>query len=117
MKKGYQLNVEKGAGILSNISDDEYRESGANLCDTRDELYANSDVIVKVNPPDSDEIKLLSDKKTVISFMYPGRDPQLMDEIKQTGTTSFAMDCVPRITRFIYIHFLICTVYICVCIL
>ena len=98
-KLGHQCLVEKGAGLSAGFSDAQYEAVGVEICTTAAALTAASDVIVKVRPPSSAEIKSLSPSKTLISFFYPGANDALMELAKSKEASVIAMDMVPRISR------------------
>ena len=56
IKNGVSVNIESGAGDPSFISDDDYKQSGANICSSPKEAIKGCDIIVKVNPPSKKEI-------------------------------------------------------------
>ncbi|MFS4438532.1 Re/Si-specific NAD(P)(+) transhydrogenase subunit alpha [Paracoccaceae bacterium GXU_MW_L88] len=97
-KLGYDVAVEAGAGERARFSDDKYREAGAEVLDT-DALWQNSDIIAKVRAPEESEIGRLSDKHTLISFIWPAQNEELLAKLNDTGATTLAMDMVPRISR------------------
>ena len=98
-KLGHQCLVEKGAGLSAGFSDTQYEVVGVEICTTAAALTEASDVIVKVRPPSSAEIKSLSSSKTLISFFYPGANEALMELAKSKEASVIAMDMVPRISR------------------
>jgi len=98
-KLGHQCLVEKGAGLSAGFSDAQYEAVGVEICTTAAALTEASDVIVKVRPPSSAEIKSLSSSKTLISFFYPGANEALMELAKSKEASVIAMDMVPRISR------------------
>ena len=98
-KLGHQCLVEKGAGLSAGFSDAQYEAVGVEICTTAAALTEASDVIVKVRPPSSAEIKSLSSSKTLISFFYPGANETLMELAKSKEASVIAMDMVPRISR------------------
>lgn len=98
-KLGHECVVETGSGMLTGISDDDYRAVGVTVVDSRDALYAGVDVIVKVRPPETAEIELLSSSKTLISLFYPAQNADLLAQARATGSSVIAMDMVPRISR------------------
>ncbi len=69
------------------------------VVDTAEGLYAGSDIIAKVRPPEASEIDWLSADKTLISFFYPAQNQALLQQAKEKGATVIAMDMVPRISR------------------
>lgn len=102
---GFAVTVESGAGLAASFSDDDYRAAGAGIeADTR-ALWTAGDIVLKVQPPDQHpdlgvhEADLLREGGTIISFLYPGRNTELVQRLQARKATVFAMDAVPRITR------------------
>lgn len=62
-------------------------------------VYANSDLLLKVRAPTISEINQFKDNQTLISFLYPAQNKPLIDALAKRKATAFAMDCVPRISR------------------
>lgn len=89
--------VESGAGAASSFADPAYVEVGAEIGSRQQAL--GSDVVLKVNAPDDDEIAALCDGATVISLISPGLKPELLERLATRSITALAMDAVPRISR------------------
>ncbi len=98
-KLGYTCVVEAGAGLGAQISDDAYRAAGVEVVETADALWAASDIVVKVRPPEATEVALARSGQTVISFVYPAQNDVLLEQLRDKGVTALAMDMVPRISR------------------
>ncbi len=98
IKQGYAVAVESGAGNLSNISDDEYRAAGAEVVSTAD-VWAKSDIVFKVRGPNAEEVGLLKQGGTLVSYIWPAQNPELMQQLAAKKATVLAMDSVPRISR------------------
>ncbi|HEY4351983.1 MAG TPA: Re/Si-specific NAD(P)(+) transhydrogenase subunit alpha, partial [Paraburkholderia sp.] len=104
-KLGFNVTVETGAGELAAFSDDSYRAAGAQIADNATTLHAAADIILKVRAPLSeaaggvDEIAQLREGTTLISFIWPAQNPQLLERLCARNITVLAMDCVPRISR------------------
>jgi len=105
---GLQVKIEKGAGITAAITDDEYREAGANIFDDASKVLENADIVLKVNKPIGpkdkdvsklDEVKLLKSGSILVSLMEPYKDRGLIDLIAKQNITCFALELIPRITR------------------
>jgi NAD(P) transhydrogenase subunit alpha len=64
-----------------------------------DEIWAGSDIILKVRGPDAQEAGRLRAGQTLISFLYPAQNPQLLQQLTERGVTAMAMDSIPRISR------------------
>jgi len=104
-KLGFSFVVESGAGDLSDFSDDTYREVGAEIVDNPKAVWDAADLIMKVLAPMEHPVlgyhegKLLSENKTLISFIWPAQNTELMQSLANTKGTVLAMDSVPRISR------------------
>lgn len=104
-KLGFDVVVESHAGHGINCIDSEYREAGATVIEDTKELWAASDVIMKVRPPEQNEelgiheADLLKEGATLVGFIWPAQNKDLLDRLAKRKATVFGMDCVPRITR------------------
>ncbi|KAF4804663.1 NAD(P) transhydrogenase, mitochondrial [Turdus rufiventris] len=102
VKQGFNVVVESGAGEASKFSNDHYREVGAKIQGTKEVLA--SDLIVKVRAPIYNsslgvhEADLFKTAATLISFIYPAQNPDLLKKLAEKKTTVLAMDQVPRVT-------------------
>ena len=94
IKPGFNVLIEKDAGIASHFKNEDYEAAGAKLVDTA-ELWKNSDIVMKLRPPSLDEAKLLEDR-TLISFVWPAQNKDLVQQLEDQKATVFAMDCIPR---------------------
>jgi len=97
IKKGFTVNVEENAGVEANFRNDDYAQIGANIV-PGPKAY-NNDILLKVRAPLDTEIGSLRDQSTLISFLYPGQNKELIDKMAAKKITAFGMDCVPRISR------------------
>ena len=96
IKLGFKVAVETGAGDLANFSDDDYRAAGAEILDTAAKLWAESDIVFKVRGPDANEVALLREGGTLISFIWPAQNPELMQQLAAKKATVLAIDSLPR---------------------
>ena len=99
IKMGFSVAVEKDAGAGASYSNEAYAAAGCEMVAGREELWANSDVILKVRAPDADEIALLRSNQVLLSFVWAGQNPELLKQLTDTGATVMALDSVPRISR------------------
>ena len=99
-KAGFQVVVQSGAGEQANFSDAAFEKAGARVVGSAEEVYG-SDIVVKVRAPEASEVKLLTPKQTLVSMLQPGiaTNAELVDGIRASGATAFALDCIPRISR------------------
>lgn len=100
LKKGFsRVLIERGAGEAAELLDQAYEQAGATLVD-RATVWSQSNIILKVRGPQpGDEIEALQQGSTIISFLYPAQNKQLVDQLASRRVTAFAMDMVPRISR------------------
>ncbi|MDZ7268587.1 MAG: Re/Si-specific NAD(P)(+) transhydrogenase subunit alpha [candidate division KSB1 bacterium] len=104
-KRQHEVLVESGAGVAASFSDEQYQAAGATLMAGAEELYRNSQVILKVQPPQPNplagrhEVELMTPGAVVIAFLDPLNHPQTIALLAARGVTSFAMEYIPRITR------------------
>ncbi|PVZ86673.1 NAD(P)(+) transhydrogenase (Re/Si-specific) subunit alpha [Serratia sp. S1B] len=97
LKLGFTVAVESSAGKLASFEDAAYQAAGATITDTAD--VWQSDLILKVNAPQEDEIALMREGSTLISFIWPAQNPDLIAKLAARNVTAMAMDSVPRISR------------------
>merc|ERR1711970_1613618 len=96
-KKGFTVNIQEGAGRLSNFRDEDYAAAGGNIV-SKEAAFAQ-DITLKLRQPSLEEVALLRDEATLYSFLYPGQNPDLVKALAAKKITAFGMDCVPRISR------------------
>jgi len=99
IKLGFEVAVESGAGEAANFSDDTYRAAGAEIVPGAAALWASSDIVFKVRAPSVQEIGLMKEGATLVSFIWPAQNPELLKQLASKKATILAMDSVPRISR------------------
>jgi H+-translocating NAD(P) transhydrogenase subunit alpha len=99
IKLGFRVIVQSGAGDAANFGDDVYRSAGAEVVSDAPAVWASSDVIFKVRAPSAPEVALMREGQTLISFVWPAQNPELMQTLAAKKATVLAMDSVPRISR------------------
>ena len=95
-KLGFKVQIESGAGDAANCSDDTYRAAGAEVVADAATLWSTSDIVFKVRGPTSDEVGLLREGGTLISFIWPAQNPELMQQLAAKKATVLAIDSLPR---------------------
>ena len=98
VKAGLSVMVETQAGINSHISDTDYKNAGASIIESKEELLSKADILLKVLPPTLDQIVLLQPKSIVVSFCQTTRDIDTVKALKEQSVTGFSMHLVPRTT-------------------
>ncbi|GAB2883340.1 Re/Si-specific NAD(P)(+) transhydrogenase subunit alpha [Uliginosibacterium flavum] len=96
IKLGFKLTVESGAGDLANFSDDAYRAAGAEIAESAAKLWSGADIVFKVRGPSDEEVGLMREGGTLISFIWPAQNPELMQKLAAKKVTVLAIDALPR---------------------
>ena len=99
IKLGYQVIVEAGAGVDARFPDKLYEEAKATVVTGAEELWSQSDIILKIRAPKDSEVPLLREGTTLISFIQPAQNPDLVEALRARNANVIAMDCIPRISR------------------
>ncbi|MCE9579395.1 MAG: Re/Si-specific NAD(P)(+) transhydrogenase subunit alpha [Deltaproteobacteria bacterium] len=103
IKAGWEVIVERSAGEAASFPDRDYEAAGAVVVDTPT-AWGSADVVVKVRAPEvradgTDEATLLREGTTLISFVFPAQNPELVARLAARKINLLAMDCIPRISR------------------
>ncbi|KAM3073461.1 hypothetical protein ACMFMF_006668 [Clarireedia jacksonii] len=103
IKKGFaRVLVEQGAGAEAQFPDEAYESAGATIVN-RKNVWTESDILLKVRAPTAEgpnnEVDSLKPNGTIISFLYPAQNKNVVQKLADKGVTSFAMDMIPRISR------------------
>ncbi|NOR86938.1 MAG: Re/Si-specific NAD(P)(+) transhydrogenase subunit alpha [Bacteroidales bacterium] len=99
IKQGFDVYIEKGAGVRSNYSDQEFSDSGAQIVSTAKELYQTADIILKVLAPQDTEVELMHEGQVSLSYLWPAQNPELLKKLADKKVNAIAMDAIPRISR------------------
>ncbi len=104
-KLGYEISIEEEAGKAANFSDISFIDAGASIVPADIASWQEADVILKVRGPgfnsalNKEEIELLSEGQTLISFLWPAQNEDMLKVAERRKINLIAMDCVPRISR------------------
>ncbi len=96
VKLGFAVAVETGAGAAANFGDDAYQAAGARIVGSAAELFAVADLVFKVRAPSPAEVPQFRPGTTLISFIWPAQNAELMQQLAGQGLTVLAMDALPR---------------------
>ena len=93
-KRGHTVNIQKGGGVGSGFSDEEYVSAGANILDTIEEVYASADMIVKVKEPIEPEYNLIKEDQLVFTYFHFASHKPLTDAMINSGSVCLAYETV-----------------------
>lgn len=97
LKLGYDVVVERGAGVLAALPDGAFEDAGATVVDTA-EVWA-ADIVAIVGEPTADQVSRLGSEQILIGFLHPRTGTDMVEALAARGVTALSMDMVPRISR------------------
>ena len=98
-KLGHTVTVQTGAGRLAGFPDEAYSSAGATLEPDAGALYAGAEIVLKVQRPTDEEIRMMRDGTLLIGLLQPAGDPRVFASLGRQGVTACSMELVPRTTR------------------
>ncbi len=102
-ERGFEIVVESGAGVASGFMDESFTEAGARIAEDAGAALSGASVLAAVRGPQSDDTGALNGRLpedgVLIAFLDPMGDAEGLKSLAEAGTTAFAMEAVPRITR------------------
>ena len=101
---GFDVAVEAGAGEAASISDEAYRDAGASVSGSRAEVFANADIVLKVQRPltasaGEDDLSDIPEGAYLIALLNPYGDREGVDDLAKSNIIAFSMEMLPRISR------------------
>ncbi len=105
IKLGFEVAVEKDAGAGAAFRDEDYVAQGATIAPGPREIWRDSDLVLKVQPPELNpeanehEADMLREGGSLVSFIFPAKNRELVERLAKRKATVLAIDQVPRITR------------------
>ena len=105
IKAGFEVLVETGAGSAAGYPDALYVEKGANVLSDRGAVFGCADIVVQVLCCGSNDVTgkadlpLLRREQVLVGFLRPLGSVGVIQQIAQTGVTSFSVELMPRTTR------------------
>jgi alanine dehydrogenase len=91
---GHTVLMQKDAGLGAGFQDFDYCEAGAEIVDHAAEVFANSDIIIKVKEPQSTERKLLREGQLLFTYLHLAPDPDQTRDLMASGCTAIAYETV-----------------------
>ncbi len=98
IEKGFEIILEDDAGAASSFKNSVYRDLGVKI-EKRGVVFKEADVLIKINPFDTDDLKLVNKGQILMSQLFHKSNSTLITEIAAKGATAFSMDAMPRISR------------------
>ena len=104
IKAGFEIHIEKNAGLNAGFTDEKYKSAGAKIIDNLQELYSTADIVFKVQKPmehpdlKKHELDLMKEGTLLITFLYPLNYPEDAKKCAEKGINAISMDMIPRTT-------------------
>ncbi len=98
-RRGHEVLVQAGAGLGSAITDAEYEAAGATIVATADEVWASSDMVLKVKEPIASEYDKLRKGQVLFTYLHLAADKTLTEAVLASGTTAIAYETVQLANR------------------
>lgn len=96
-KMGFEVWVEKDAGISAHFTNEMYEQAGAVLKSSSE--ISNADIFVQINVPTIEQIQSIPDGKTWISSLYFRTNPEVIEAFSKKNISAVSLDAIPRISR------------------
>ena len=92
--RGHTVKIEAGAGLGAGFSDAAYEQAGAELVKTAAEIFAQSEMIVKVKEPQAEERKMLREGQLLFTYLHLAPDADQTHDLLASGCTAIAYETV-----------------------
>jgi alanine dehydrogenase len=99
VRQGHDVFVETNAGMGIDFTDQDYQAAGATILNTAAEVFAQSDMIVKVKEPQQVEIAMLEPRHTLFTYLHLAADKPQTDGLMKSGATCIAYETVTSDSR------------------
>lgn len=94
INQGHRVLVQKGAGDAIDFLDQQYQDSGAVIVDSIEEIYGNSEMILKVKEPQESECNLIRNEQIIFSYLHLAAEPKLSAMLLDSGCVAIAFETV-----------------------
>ncbi len=94
IQKGHKVIVQRGAGLGSGISDQDYTDVGATIVETIEDVYGKAEMIWKVKEPIAHEYPLMRDGQILYTYLHLAPDPRQTEALLSAGVTGIAYETV-----------------------
>jgi len=99
VKSGFAVLVERGAGAAASFRDEAYSTAGATVVAPATDVFAQSDVVLKVQPPSTEEVRRCRERAALVALFQPSAEREAVSQLAASKVTAFSLALLPRITR------------------
>jgi len=94
VRAGHKVAIQKGAGLGIGASDDRYRDAGAHILETAQEVFADAELVIKVKEPQLAECAMLKPGQTLFTYLHLAPDPDQARALLRSGARAIAYETV-----------------------
>ncbi len=98
-QEGHQVSIEKGAGLGAGIPDAKYVEAGAAIVDTADQIWQQSEMIIKVKEPIAPEYNRMQEGQLLYTYLHLAAEPELTNALLERKVRSVAYETIELADR------------------
>ena len=98
-KLGFEVQIESGAGVAASFPDETYAAVGCTIAESASDVWKSADIVLKVRSPQDGEVAQLREGQTLICFLAPAQNGELLEKIAARNASAIAIEAVPRISR------------------
>ena len=99
LKLGFEVKVETGAGEAARLPDSGFSDAGATVVENAAAIWDDSDLVLKVRPPEAAELEQVNEGTHLVSLFFPAQNGNLIEALASKKCTVIALDQIPRISR------------------
>jgi alanine dehydrogenase len=92
VRAGHTVLVEKNAGMGSGLPDEAYSAEGAEMVDSREEIFARAEMIIKVKEPQPDEFPLIREGQILFTYFHFAADRELTEAMIKSKCSCVAYE-------------------------
>ncbi|HMQ51900.1 MAG TPA: Re/Si-specific NAD(P)(+) transhydrogenase subunit alpha [Anaerolineae bacterium] len=98
VKLGAEVEVETGLGATIRVPDEDYAGAGAKIVNNRNALLTETDMVLRLRPPELDDVKELPSGVIHISYLDPFFNKPLIEALAAQNVNAICMEMIPRTT-------------------
>jgi NAD(P) transhydrogenase subunit alpha len=98
-KLGFEVLIQSEAGTAASFPNELYQAAGCTVVDDPGAIWNDADIVLKVREPTDHEVQQLREGQTLVSFLAPAQNGELLEKIAARKASALAIEAVPRISR------------------
>ena len=96
---GFKVYLEKNYAEHLEINDEKFSENGAEFFSEKEKIIKESDILLQLNLPPEEDLKILSPNKNLIGVFDPTNNKDTISKLSEKNINVFSLELLPRITR------------------